>query len=143
MNDLRIALSLQRSRMLREGGVCVEISHATPQPLPSMYIHAARNVHTCCKKCTYMLQDSGPLFYMPNAMAALILSPCRHNVTKWLVRDQTYKQNPPTQEFVNSYISDFSACIAQAVALGFNRIYVNPMVDGDYDQIPNQFPPWR
>ena len=35
MNDLRIALSLQRSRTLREGGVCVEVSHATPHSLPS------------------------------------------------------------------------------------------------------------
>jgi hypothetical protein len=52
----------------------------------------------------------------------------RHLVTRWLVRDATYKQVEPTAQEISDYTEDFSKCISAAITLGFKHILISPMV---------------
>jgi hypothetical protein len=52
----------------------------------------------------------------------------RHIVTRWLVRDATYKQVEPTAQEISDYTEDFSKCIGAAITLGFKHILISPMV---------------
>jgi hypothetical protein len=65
----------------------------------------------------------------------------RHSVVQWLVRDASYKQVEPTAADVTAFTADFGMCVATAISLGFRDIYLNPMVDADYNQ-PDCCP-WR
>jgi hypothetical protein len=58
----------------------------------------------------------------------------RHSVVQWLVRDASYKQTEPSAAAVANFTADFAKCVAAAVSLGFASIYLNPMVDADYNQ---------
>jgi hypothetical protein len=52
----------------------------------------------------------------------------RHIVTKWLVANASSVPVDPTAEDTADYITGFAACISRAIDLGFEHIYVNPMV---------------
>lgn len=52
----------------------------------------------------------------------------RHIVTRWKVMDANYTIVDPTSDAVSLYTDGFAVCISKAINLGFEHIYINPMV---------------